>query len=664
MKRIRTRLVLFISVLLIVVCSSLGLLASKAASDSLKHSVEQQLTAKAEDSAKIVASSVQARLEAIATIAEIPGLAEMEWNEQFSVLSKQQARLDFKHMGVATPEGDITFTNGTSFNLSGQDYFTRALSGETCMSDPITNPIDNSLSFAFAAPLHDDNEEVQGVVVGFSDSFELTEMIKDITYGESGYAYIINKDGTTIAHPNISLVVNRENNIKAAQEDPSLASMAELEQKMIARESGFGHYDYNGEVKYMGYAPIPGTQWSVGVVADQEEMLASVNTLRNNILLIAVIAILVGCLMSFAVGSMIGKLVQQIAQSLDRIATGDLTVEADEKSLKRKDEFGISARSLQVMVNNLREMVHSISNSSVDVAASSEQLAAQGENIASTMEEVAASSQQIAAGMEEIAASSQEVNASTEEINAALNILQEEAEHGRQQAMEIEKRAIEVEQGAEHSQQNALQISEVIQTKLEKSIADARVVDQISHLAENIAGIADQTNLLALNAAIEAARAGEQGRGFAVVAEEVRKLAEDSSKAVASIQALTRKVQDAINVLIDNSHDALKFMTEDFMKDFKIMVAISKQYKKDSASIYQLMEKMRQNVDQVVASMQEISRSIEATSATIEESTAGAQEIARGSEMAAQAAEEINQASRRMAENAEKLTALIAQFKL
>jgi len=190
------------------------------------------------------------------------------------------------------------------------------------------------------------------------------------------------------------------------------------------------------------------------------------------------------------------------------------------------------------------------------------------------------------------------------------------------------------------------------------------VVDQISHLAENIAGIADQTNLLALNAAIEAARAGEQGRGFAVVAEEVRKLAEDSSQAVASIQALTRQVQEAIGVLIDNSNAALEFMSENVLRDYRLMVDIGKQYKDDSAAIYQLTDKITQTVNQVVTAMQEISRSLEATSATIEESTAGSEEIARGSEVAAKAAEEINQAARRMAENAEKLTELIAQFTL
>ena len=60
-------------------------------------------------------------------------------------------------------------------------------------------------------------------------------------------------------------------------------------------------------------------------------------------------------------------------------------------------------------------------------------------------------------------------------------------------------------------------------------------------MADAIAAISQQTNLLALNAAIEAARAGEQGRGFAVVAEEVRKLAEESSMTVATIQTTVRK---------------------------------------------------------------------------------------------------------------------------
>lgn len=664
-KSIATQLIIYIMALLILIGGGLGVVSSITASNALLKDIEQQLPSKAEDGAKLVSSKVEARLEAIATIADIPNLVAMDWTAQFDILAEQQERLGFLHMGIATLNGEAKFTNGTTVNVTDRDYFKRALSGEAGMSDPIISRLDGTLSFVFAAPVYDDlHEQILGVVLGVSDSLELSQMVKEVTFGESGYAYIINKEGYTIAHPNISLVVNGDNTIKSAQEDPSLAPLAELEKKMIAQERGFGQYEYNGEVKFLGYAPIPGTEWSIAVTAYQDEVMASVKDLRIAILATTLVALLLGLIITFLIGRTIGNGIRRIAGHLDRVAAGDLTSDFDEKILQREDEFGVSARSLQTMVTNLREIVASIANSSHEVAASSQQLAAQGEDIASTMEEMAASSQQIASGMQEIASSSQQINASTEEINAALNMLHGEAEQGSQQAMEIEKRAIQVQQGAEKSQQTAVQVAETIQTKLEKSIADARVVDQISHLAENIAGIADQTNLLALNAAIEAARAGEQGRGFAVVAEEVRKLAEDSAQAVASIQSLTRQVQEAIGVLIDNSNDALKFMTGDIMRDYKLMVNIGKQYKDDSEAVYQLTEKINQNVNQVVSAMQEISHSLEATSATIEESTAGSQEIARGSEAAAKAAEDINEASRRMAENAEQLTGLIAQFKL
>ena len=663
-KSVTARFVVYIASLLIIICGSLGLIAINTASNALINNIIQQLPAKAEDGANLVASKIAARLESVVTLSHMPGMESMDWSAQFAVLAKEQERLDFMHMGVATADGECRFTNGATANLLDRDYFMRALAGEACMSDPVINRVDGSLSFVFASPIYDDSEQVQGVLVGLSDSLELSEIAGSVTFGETGYAYILNKEGTTIAHPNISLVVNGDNDFENVKEDPSLAPLVELEKKMVAQQTGFGEYVYGGEVQYLGYAPIPGTLWSIAVTSTEKETLADVDKLRIAIVAITLIALLIGIIFAFVLGRIIGQAVGKISRNLDKVAAGDLTGEFDDKALERQDEFGVSARSLKQMITGLRNMVNSITNSSHEVAGASQQLAAQGENIAATMEQVAASSQQIAAGMEELAASTQQITASGQEIDAALNLLHQEAAEGHRQAGEIEKRALQVQQGAEKSQQNAVQVYDAIQAKLEKSIAEARVVEQISNLAENIAGIADQTNLLALNAAIEAARAGEQGRGFAVVAEEVRKLAEDSSQAVAGIQSLTRQVQDAIGVLIDNSHDALNFMTEDVMRDYKLMVNIGKQYKQDSEAVYDLTEKISQNVNQVMSAMQEINRSIEATAATVEESTAGSQEIARGSEAAAQAAEEINQASRRMAENAEQLTKLIAQFKL
>jgi methyl-accepting chemotaxis protein len=663
-KSVTSQFVVYIAVLLIVICGSLGLIVNTTSSNALINSIEQQLPAKAEDGANLVASRIDARLESIITLTKMPDIKSMDWSAQENILAQVQERLEFTHMGVAAYNGHCTFTNGMTIDLSDRDYFIRALAGQPCMSDPVVSRIDGSLIVAFAAPLYDNNDYVRGVLIGLSDGFELSNIARSVSFGKSGYAFILNKNGTTIAHPDTQLVINMDNNFENVQKDPSLAPLVELEKKMIALETGFGWYEYNGEVKYLGYAPIPGTQWSIAVAISQDEVLANVNDLRIAILGLTLVALLLGLIFAFIIGRTIGKWVKGMAQQLDKIAAGDLTGDLNNQALKRDDEFGISARSMQQMTTRLRNMVYYITSSSNEITTSSQQLAAQGENIAWTMKEAAASSQEIASGMEEVAASAQQISASAEEIDAALTTLHQEAEKGHEQAKEIEDRALQVQQRAEHSQQSATQVYEAIQAKLEKSISDARVVDQISNLAENIAGIADQTNLLALNAAIEAARAGEQGRGFAVVAEEVRKLAEDSSQAVTEIQSLTHQVQEAIRALIDNSHDALQFMTEEVMRDYEQMVDIGQQYKRDSETVYELTEKMSQNIEQVMSAMQEINRSLGGAAATVEESSASSQEIAHGAEVAAQAAEEINRASHRLAENAEQLKALIVQFKL
>jgi methyl-accepting chemotaxis protein len=192
---------------------------------------------------------------------------------------------------------------------------------------------------------------------------------------------------------------------------------------------------------------------------------------------------------------------------------------------------------------------------------------------------------------------------------------------------------------------------------------EARVVEQISGLAQNIAGIADQTNLLALNAAIEAARAGEHGRGFAVVAEEVRKLAEDSASAVNSIQALTRQVELALDNLLENTSSILEFINKDIIKDYNSMSEIGVQYKEDSNLFFQLTHLFNEQIERITASMREINIAFESVSSIIQQSTLGTQEISLASEAATKASEAINQECQKLVEGTAKLDALVAEFK-
>jgi methyl-accepting chemotaxis protein len=150
-KSVTAKFIVYIAVLLIVICGSLGLIANATSSNALINSIEQQLPAKAEDGARLVASRIDTRLKSIITLTKMPAMKSMDWSTQYAILEQVQESLEFTHMGVAAYNGHCTFTNGMTIDLADRDYFIRALAGQPCMSDPVVSRIDGSLIVAFAA---------------------------------------------------------------------------------------------------------------------------------------------------------------------------------------------------------------------------------------------------------------------------------------------------------------------------------------------------------------------------------------------------------------------------------------------------------------------------------------------------------------------------------
>jgi methyl-accepting chemotaxis protein len=187
--------------------------------------------------------------------------------------------------------------------------------------------------------------------------------------------------------------------------------------------------------------------------------------------------------------------------------------------------------------------------------------------------------------------------------------------------------------------------------------------NQIGGIVDTITAIAEQTNLLALNAAIEAARAGEQGRGFAVVAEEVRKLAEESQTAAASIGALISQIQTgtarAVEVVADGSRraelgvDTVERAREAFMRIDGGVENISERVERISTAVTQIAAaagRVQESIDQVLAVAEHSSSSAEEVSATTQETSASTQQIAAS-------AGELHR-------TAEQLETLVSQFTL
>nr|WP_272507484.1 methyl-accepting chemotaxis protein [Clostridium aestuarii] len=217
---------------------------------------------------------------------------------------------------------------------------------------------------------------------------------------------------------------------------------------------------------------------------------------------------------------------------------------------------------------------------------------------------------------------------------------------------------------AEESRNIAKAIYTEKQLNILKAIEESKVVKEIEKMTVIISNIANQTNLLALNAAIEAARAGDAGKGFSVVAEEIRKLAEESSETVGSIESIITQVQNASNNLSDNSNEILKFLEEKVLVDYETLIDISEQYLKDSEFVDNLIENFSNTSKQIEENIQQVSLAIESVSSSIEQGTINTQEIATNIAETTNAIESVTNVAGDQTQLAENLNTLVQKFKI
>jgi methyl-accepting chemotaxis protein len=311
-----------------------------------------------------------------------------------------------------------------------------------------------------------------------------------------------------------------------------------------------------------------------------------------------------------------------LAAEADRIADGDLTVDVRPRS--ERDRLG---SAFARMAASMREMVGQVSAVARTMTASSQQLASTSEETGRAVSEIAHAVTDVATGAERQVQLVEQARRSSEETGAAADRAWSYAEEG----VAASAKATEAMQALRVSTGD---ITDAIHELAAKS-------EQIGGIVATITSIAGQTNLLALNAAIEAARAGEQGKGFAVVAEEVRKLAEESQSAAATISGLV----DEIQAETDRTVGVVEQGAQRTAESAETVEAAREAFERIGSSVQEMRSRIGQIVEatgDVAAVAAQSSASTEQVSASTEETSASAQEIAGSAQELARTAEELD----------------------
>jgi methyl-accepting chemotaxis protein len=330
----------------------------------------------------------------------------------------------------------------------------------------------------------------------------------------------------------------------------------------------------------------------------------------------------------------------------------------------KNDEIGNTAMELNIAQKNVRDLISTILNESYNISSLSQELSANVEEVSAKLDEIDNSSRNINSTMTETSATAEEIAASIEEVNSSMENLANKAADGSTNAEKIKKRAEEVKENSKVAIENTARVREQKESNIIKAIEDAKVVEEVKVMADAIADISEQTNLLALNAAIEAARAGESGKGFAVVAEEVRKLAEESSQTVITIQNTISKIQEAVKNLSDNSNDILNFMSNEVDKQLQAYAKIGEKYSKDGEFISSMSEELVSMAQEVEATVEQINQALQSTAADVQQSSVNSEKIQLEIEGSSASMAQVANAATEQAEIAIHLTELVQKFKL